>query len=118
MNLQTEFTFTLPKGYVDTHGTLHREGTMRLGTAADEIEPQRDPRVRDNDSYATVILLARTIVSLGSVPSMTTKVIEGLFVADFSYLQDFYTLINFGDPSVLQTLEPGAPLPAAVLESA
>ena len=36
--LQTEFEFTLPKGFVDSSGTLHRAGTMRLATARDEIE--------------------------------------------------------------------------------
>ncbi|WP_210534605.1 hypothetical protein [Thermosulfurimonas marina] len=34
--LQTEFEFTLPKGYVDEEGRLHRQGVMRLATAADE----------------------------------------------------------------------------------
>ena len=37
--LQTEFEFTLPLGYADAEGTLHRTGTMRLATAADEILP-------------------------------------------------------------------------------
>ena len=46
MKLQTEFPFKLPKGYVDREGTLHREGTMRLATALDEILPLRDPRVK------------------------------------------------------------------------
>jgi len=42
---QTEYEFTLPKGYVDEDGSLHKEGIMRLATAADEILPLRDPRV-------------------------------------------------------------------------
>ena len=28
--LRTEFPFTLPRGYVDGDGSLHREGMMRL----------------------------------------------------------------------------------------
>ena len=32
----TEHEFTLPMGYLDADGTLHREGVMRLATAADE----------------------------------------------------------------------------------
>ena len=38
MSLQTEFDFTLPRGYVDAEGITHREGRMRLATALDEIE--------------------------------------------------------------------------------
>ncbi len=112
MSLQTEYSFTLPKGYVDAHGTLHREGTMRLATAIDELAPMRDPRVKEHESYSTVIVLARVVTRLGSV-KVTTKVIEDLFVTDFTYLQDFYRVINFGDPSILDELEPGVPFPQA-----
>lgn len=109
MTLETEFPFTLPKGYVDGAGTLHRTGVMRLATAADEIEPLRDARVKDNDAYATVIVLARVITSLGTVKHITTKVVEDLFVGDFAYLQDFYRVVNFQDASVLDSMEPGSP---------
>ena len=44
MAFQTEFTFTLPRGYIDDTGMIHREGTMRLANAADEILPLKDPR--------------------------------------------------------------------------
>jgi len=33
--LQTEYEFTLPRGYVDDDGNIHRTGIMRLATAAD-----------------------------------------------------------------------------------
>ncbi|RJF78194.1 phage tail assembly protein [Azospirillum cavernae] len=92
--LQTEFPFTLPKGYVDSEGTLHREGTMRLATAADELLPAKDPRVRQNEAYLTVILLARVVVRLGTLDMITPKVIEGLFSADFAFLQSLYRKIN------------------------
>ncbi|HET9657738.1 MAG TPA: hypothetical protein VFP72_20470 [Kineosporiaceae bacterium] len=116
MSLTTEYPFRLPKGYLDREGRLHRDGTMRLATARDELEPQRDPRVKDNESYATVILLARVVTSLGTVQHLTTAVIEDLFVSDFAYLQDLYRIINFQDPSVLEGLEPGTPFPQALLE--
>lgn len=45
---QTEFEFTLPRGYIDRDGNLHRDGVMRLANAADEILPLRDPRVSQN----------------------------------------------------------------------
>ena len=89
MSLHTEYPFTLPKGYVDDEGTLHRTGVMRLACARDEIEPLRDPRVKENEAYASVIVLARVITQLGKLHSVTTKVVEGLFASDFGYLQDF-----------------------------
>jgi hypothetical protein len=92
--LQTEFEFTLPRGYVDPDGTLHKKGTMRLATAMDEIAPMRDPRVRANQAYLVIILLARVITKLGSVDNIDTGIIENLFSADLAYLQDFYRRIN------------------------
>lgn len=103
--LQTEFAFTLPKGYVDKHGTLHRRGTMRLATARDEIEPLRDPRVSGaDDPFLTVIVLSRVIAELGTISQVTPNIIEGLFTADLAFLQDFYGIVNFGDPADLELL--------------
>ena len=48
MAFQTEYPFTLPKGYVDNEGKLHRQGVMRLATAKDEIIPLQDYRVQSN----------------------------------------------------------------------
>lgn len=94
MAFQTEFTFELPRGFVDQAGTLHREGIMRLATAADEIVPMRDPRVQQNPSYLTIILLARVVSKLGSLPAVDTRVIENLFTMDLTYLQDLYQRVN------------------------
>lgn len=94
MSLQTEFEFTLPRGYLDQDGTLHRQGTMRLATAMDEIAPLRDLRVRSNQAYLVIILLSRVIVKLGTLPQVTTGVIEALYAADLAYLQAFYRQIN------------------------
>jgi len=92
--LQTEFDFTLPRGFVDEGGTLHKKGKMRLATAMDEIAPLRDPRVRANQAYLVIILLARVITSLGTVENIDTNVVENMFSADLAYLQDFYRKIN------------------------
>ena len=92
--LQTEFEFTLPRGYVGPDGTLHRKGRMRLATALDEIAPLRDPRVRANQAYLVIILLARVITQLGTLDGIDTGVVENLFSADLAYLQDFYRKIN------------------------
>jgi hypothetical protein len=94
MTLQTEFEFTLPKGYVDKDGNLHREGVMRLSNAKDEILPLQDPRVQRNPAYLIVILLSRVISRLGDLREVNPSVIESLFVADLNFLQNFYNQIN------------------------
>ena len=111
MTLQTEFEFTLPKGYVDQHGRLQREGVMRLATARDEIEPLRDPRVRENDAFLTIIVLARVLTRLGDIEQVSTKVVEGLFTGDLAHLQELYDVINYGDPSSLASQPPSKPSP-------
>ncbi|WP_261569930.1 hypothetical protein [Frankia gtarii] len=92
--LVTEFAFVLPRGYLDTGGQLHRDGVMRLATARDEILPLRDPRVRDNEAYLTVLLLSRVITRLGSVSAVTPAVVESLFAPDLAFLQDLYRRVN------------------------
>ena len=98
--LQTEFPFTLPKGYVDGDGTLHRHGSMRMATARDEIEPLRDPRVEGpDDPYLTILVISRVINELGTLRQVTPHEVESLFAADLAFLQDLYGIINFGDPA-------------------
>lgn len=92
--LRTEFAFVLPRGYVDDSGTVHRNGVMRLATAKDEIVPQRDPRVRENESYLTVLLLSRVITRLGGLGQVHPGVIENMFASDLAFLQDLYRRIN------------------------
>jgi hypothetical protein len=91
---RTEYPFTLPLGYVDEDGTLHRDGIMRLATAGDEIHPLRDARVQQNEAYLIVIILARVVTSLGTVGQVTPKVIEGLYAADLAHLQALYNSVN------------------------
>jgi hypothetical protein len=102
---QTEVEFTLPKGYLDQHGVIHRRGVMRLATAADEILPLRDPRVQQNSAYLAIIVLARVIVKLGDLPAIDTRIIEGLFASDLDYLQRTYERIN-GNGESAATNEP------------
>jgi hypothetical protein len=104
--LRTQFDFVLPKGFVDDSGTVHRAGTMRLATARDEIEPLRDRSITDpDDPYLTVLVLARVIERLGSLPAIDHDVVEGLFAADLAFLQDLYGIINFGDPADVEALQ-------------
>jgi len=94
MALQTEFEFTLPLGYVDREGNLHQKGTMRMATAMDEIAPLTDMRVQSNEAYLVIVLLARVVTSLGTLRSINTNVIENLFAADLTYLQELYRQVN------------------------
>ena len=94
LGFQTEIEFELPKGYVDEAGNLHRRGTMRLATAADEILPLRDPRVQQNEAYLAVIVLSRVVTRLGSLTEIHTGVIEGLYAADLACLQRLYEKFN------------------------
>jgi hypothetical protein len=92
--VKTEFAFTLPRGFVDANGAVRRDGTMRLATARDEIEPLRDAGVRQNEAYLTVLLLARVITRLGDVTDVTPELVEGLYAADFDHLQRLYERLN------------------------
>jgi hypothetical protein len=123
--LQTSYEFTLPRGYVDDSGQVHRTGSMRLATARDELEPLRDPRVEGpDDPRLTILVLTRVVESLGTVDQVNSFVIEGLFAVDLAFLQDFYGVINFGSQeeydalvnaqasSALLGVSPTAPAPA------
>lgn len=104
--MQTRFDFTLPRGYVDAEGNVHRHGQMRLATALDEIEPLRDPRVQQNEAYLPILLLARVVLKLGDLESVSPRVMEGLFSADLAYLQDLYLHLNSPEPVVVGALCP------------
>ena len=106
MPIQTEFDFQLPRGYVDADGHVQRKGTMRPATAMDEIAPLRDPRVKANEAYLTIILLSRVIDRLGDLPTVTTRTIENIYAADLAYLQDLYRRINETGQNVVQTTCP------------
>ena len=92
--LRTTFEFELPRGYVDGDGTVHRHGIMRLATARDELLPLYDARVQENAAFTTVVLLSRVITELGSLPVITSSVIENMFASDVAFLQDFYRRVN------------------------
>ncbi|WON73511.1 hypothetical protein [Nitrosospira sp. Is2] len=94
MNLETEFDFTLPHGYRDAEGNIHKTGMMRLATASDEISPMKDPRVQSNPGYLAIILLSRVVTRLGELPQINPRVIEEMFAGDFAFLEDMYRRIN------------------------
>lgn len=106
MELQTEYPFRLPRGYLAEDGTLHREGVMRLATAGDELAALRDPRVKAEEGYMTVALLNRVVIRLGTLPEITTDIIEGLFTSDMDFLQNMYHTINESDKPQVRVVCP------------
>jgi hypothetical protein len=112
--LRTEFQFTLPCGFIDDVGDLHRAGVMRLATALDEVQPLRDLRVQGNQAYVAILLLSRVITRLGSIEPVTPAVVERLFAADFTYLQDLYIRINEAAGALAETQCPECGLRFAV----
>jgi hypothetical protein len=92
--MRTEYAFTLPLGYVDEEGKVHREGAMRLATARDEIEPLRDPAVRQNEAYLSVLLLSRVVTRIGEIDEVGPSLVERLYAADFDHLQRLYERLN------------------------
>ncbi len=92
--LRTEFEFELPRGYVDSSGTVHRQGVMRLATARGERGPLHHAPVRENGADQTIVLLARVITRLGTVTDVHPGMVENFFASDLAFLQDLYRRIN------------------------
>ncbi len=101
MFLQREYEFTLPKGYMDAEGAVHKHGAMRLATALDEIEAAKAPGTKANAEYMPVVLLSRVVSRLEGVDCVTPEIIEGLFTADFAFLQNMYETINNAEEPVI-----------------
>ena len=104
--MQTIYEFTLPKGYVDNAGEVHRRGKMRLATAGDEISATRDPRVLSNPSFLTIVILSKVITEIEGLEVITATHIERMFTADLAFLQDMYQRINDVEAPVMHTVCP------------
>jgi hypothetical protein len=104
--METVYQFTLPKGYVDANGDIHRNGKMRLATAGDEISATRDPRVLSNPSYLTIVVLSKVVTEIEGLQTISPTHIERLFTADLAYLQDMYQRINDIEPPVMKVTCP------------
>ena len=111
---QTTFDFVLPRGYVDADGRVHREGTMRLATARDELVPLLDPKVRENDAFLSLVLLARVVTQLGDVPTIDDQVMGGLWATDLAFLQDLYRQINSEGHTLIEVTCPSCSFDFAV----
>jgi hypothetical protein len=104
--METVYEFTLPKGYMDSHGELDKKGKMRLATAGDEISATRDPRVLSNPSYLTIVILSKVITELEGLDAVTATTVEQLFTADLAFLQDMYQRINDVEAPTIQCVCP------------
>ena len=104
--METTYEFTLPKGYMDKSGELHRKGRMRLATAGDEIASTRDPRVLSNPSYLTIVILSKVVTEIEGLDAITATTLEKLFTADIAYLQDMYQRINDIEPPMMRVVCP------------
>jgi hypothetical protein len=80
---------------------------MRLATALDEVEPLQDVRVRANEAYLSILLLSRVITRLGDISQVSPAIVEKLFTADMTYLQDLYIRVNDVGTSLIETQCPG-----------
>lgn len=92
--MQVEYDFTLPRGFVDEDGEVHRNGRIRLATMQDEVAAVQHPRVQSEAAYLPVVLLARVITQLGPQTAVSHTTVERLFATDVAYLQDLYLRLN------------------------
>ena len=88
MDIREEFEFTLPLGYKDKDGIIHKTGVMRRSRAKDEIVLLQDMRVQRNRAYLIIALLGRVVSQLGTLNDVNTGVIENLFASDLRFLED------------------------------
>ena len=86
--------FYAPCGTGRPNGRAFQQGGMRLATALDEIEPMGDPRVRANEAYYGLLVLARVITWLGPYRTITPELVSSLAALDFSYSQQVYGNLN------------------------
>jgi hypothetical protein len=76
---------TLPGGYVDEHGAVHREVELASLTGRDEME-LRDQAARLTSAAIITALLARCVRRLGSLPAVNENVARGMLVGDREFL--------------------------------
>lgn len=104
--MATIYDFTLPKGYEDGAGGIHRKGKMRLATAGDEIASTRDPRVLGNPSYLSIVILSKVITEIEGIEYVTAALLEQMYTADLAFLQDMYQKINDIEMPVMHAVCP------------
>lgn len=90
-----EFEFTLPIGYRDADGVLHRTAMLRKMTGRDEAV-MADKANRNNGARMITELLANCLVRLGTIEKPGRKVTQAFYSADRHYLLVKLREITFG----------------------
>lgn len=80
-----EFEFTLPIGFTDESGEVHRVGALRKMTGREEAI-LADRSIQRNGGQLVTSLLASCVVRLGSLEKVTPSVIGEMYSADRNYL--------------------------------
>src|SRR5262245_64740465 len=80
-----EFEFTLPIGYADDEGTVHRRVVLRKMTGREEAI-LADRKLTKNGGKLVTELLHSCLISLGTLPSNGRGPVAKLYSADRNYL--------------------------------
>ena len=86
-SVKTDYTFELPKGYVDDKGEVHREVTIREITGADQ-EAMLSQQLRNNPAKMLTALLSRVITKLGTIEGkqVDSRVTASMYKSDRDFL--------------------------------
>lgn len=92
--LYPEFSFTLPRGFIDDQQRVHRQGVMRLATGKDELLVQQTISAQSNPAYGFLVMLSQVILRLGSLTNIHSSQLETLTIRDIAFLREFYNRLN------------------------
>ncbi len=90
-----ESEFTLPIGYTDEEGNLHRTVVLRKMTGKEEAI-LADRRFQRNGGKLVTELLHSCLVRLGELPKNGTKTVESMYSADRNFLLLKLRSLTFG----------------------
>lgn len=88
-NKETEFKFTLPKGYTDDKGVTHKEGFMRLPRGIEQEFLSSDKA--HNGGMATTSLLTACCAKFGTLKGVTSNIIRGLTMKERQMMANVMT---------------------------
>jgi hypothetical protein len=91
----TGFEFTLPIGYEDAEGRIHRTAVLRKMTGRDEAA-MADRRNRGNGARIITELIGNCVVRIGDIDHPGTQIARQMYSADRQYLLVKLREITFG----------------------
>lgn len=101
-----EINFSLPIGYQDEAGNLHREGSMQLATALTEINVHNNEEAMFGTRKRDCIIFSNVVTKLGDLDTVSPEIIEELYEVDFLYLQLLYNKLNRDNDETIETMCP------------